>query len=625
MKIFRAKKIISSFLLITVAGSLFLNFTFLLRPQKAEALSLGTLPTKEIGGRLTQQTIDVSGFGNQIIQSAINSAMKALLQKLSVKLAKEVQEQFGIKDYDHYQSALREGGGLAAVYRKLYGEDSVPVSTQGDISRIAADFENLPLNRTYSRHQAAQLGAAQARRRNPNLQKNVNLLLVGASSLFTSSISCGGINGRAIENTANYLAAASAGILASQISPASGTKYYEDMLKLGGPFATPPFWQLAFQDTASAIENRATQAATLQIVSPGLKATQVQTESGETQIKNSQSLITRSQTKAFDSLFDSAYLGANSTMPSFASYMALVISQYALDKLLDKLSTGFGGLIGKILTPVLSARWVLLFRAFGQLVAKNITKNFVSALYDNAIALIYQGKVLAESAKCRQPSRFTDSASAINTTPTTTSTVIFSADPNLFIKGDPVNTTTFTWDATSLGTVTSISIDKVGEYRIGPLALSGAVTDEPFRADEDPNKTSQEYRLEIDKGLSTEVILSLTVELVESAPPPGSIDFSGVTFDVQPRSAASGDSVLVTWDASSVPGASVSISPPIVSAVLPVSGSASYTVSADTDFVMTTSASNGDRDTKAIRVTVSSGIAGVSTPDYLSPAFKVRE
>ena len=395
------KKIIASFLLAAIICGTGVFAT----PAKAQISGLGSsVPVEGAGGHLNQidrvvsQQIDETSMMHELIRAGVIAGMNSAFRAMSQKLIGTLEEKLGVKNHLYYADALVEAKYLTDSLRKQYGEDAVPAGAGGDIVRTAALFESLGINTGgFSPAQIAALGVEASRGDKANLARETQRMIVGAASLFTSSVSCGGVNGEAIRTAANYMAAASAGVVASEIDPRGGVEFYEQMARLGSPLASPDFWTLQFQDIAAQNEARARQAAALELTSPGFKTTR----NADGSIKNSMSLVSIGEQNAQNALFNVALKGTDSIYDtsSFKNFLLSAMKTRLLNFAFDKLNTFLGGHID------VASSWGRLAETAAttaEVAGAALIKNFVSGLYDQVSKEIFSGVALAESSTCRE-------------------------------------------------------------------------------------------------------------------------------------------------------------------------------------------------------------------------------
>lgn len=456
-------KFFAGVILTAVLAALFGDVLLLPHPAQAQILTgLRSVPTEVTGGRLdtlNQQSISVSVLSNEIVNSAIVAAMNDAFRYFGSQMILKLEQKAGIKNLLYYQDALVEAKYLTDAFRKTYGEEAVPQGTRGDVSNLAGTFENYNLSRgTVSPQQAVRI----SRQSDPRSREvKLSQLIVGATALFTPSISCAGVNQMAVQNTAEYLALESAGFLASEIRPESGATFYEQMARLGNPAATAPYWVMQFQDGAAQNEARARQAASLELIAPGLKSSQKRDASGSLAINQSLNFYTGQQNANINALFESGIFKAkNSMIPSgslkqFAIYLAAVKSGDYASRALGALLGSFGKIIGK---QIEQSAWFTGAKTYAGFVASTITKAIVRSLFDQMIVMAFQGQILGESGQCRKPVQTADFKSDIDTKapiPGTDQTstagdesgIFFIVEPELVVRGETDPTITITWDA----------------------------------------------------------------------------------------------------------------------------------------------------------------------------------
>src|SRR3989344_201472 len=608
----KSKKIIASFLLAAIV----LGMGVFAQPARALiSIPESSVPVEGDGGdfqrlnRVVTQKIDETAMIHEIIRGGITAAMNSALRIMTDKLITSLESKLGIKNHLFYQDALVESKYLVDSLRKQYGDDAVPADALGDnIVRMASVFETLPLNTRFSPSQIAELAVRSSRESPEDSARDALRMIAGASSLFTSSVSCGGGDGLAVRNAASYLAARNAGVLPSEIDPRDGVAFYEQMARLGSPLASADFWTLQFQDIAAQNEGRARQAAALEISSPGLKAAR-DTTTGN--ISTSPSLVSIGEQNAQNAVFNIAIKGSDSIYDtsSFKSFIVSVAASIASDLLADKLLDRLRAGSNPEGTEEVSALQRVLARATPILLEApvHLVSSVVSGVYDTVSAMIFKGEALAENSSCRSPRQtvsFEDSPP-----PPDFNAVQFDVQPQSIAAGGQV---TVPWDAPPIsGAQVSILPPPIGGEELG---ASGSLS---YIINEDTV-----FQLTVSDG--TNRFSRTWVNLVTTVQPlPGTPDFSTVQFDVQPRTVAAGGQVTVTWDATSLlesdPEASLIIFPPLSTDELGLSGSITYTVNKDMVFSLVVSA-GGYSDTKEIPVTVTSEVQGASIK-----SFKPRE
>lgn len=577
-------------------------------------------------GNIAVEELNETAAMHEIVRSAAIAAMNSALKVMSRKFTTILEQKLGVKNFLFYQQSLVEGKYLVDSLRKTYGEQAVSYGANcpyGDVSCLMDSFENLPLNKNFSTAEVARQAVAQRNRQNSQqFAQNIQKLIVGATAAFTSSISCAGVDQNAIRNASTYLAAASAGLLPSDIRPDSGVKFYEDMARLGNPFALPDFWVLQFQSLAAQKEAEAKQAAALELTSPGLKSTQNIGPGGRTQIERSLSLVTIGEQNAQNSLFNIAIKGADSVYDtsSFRNFIISLAQREATRVLAAKLAGllgKFGGALGLYTNAANITAFQITAEATAKSVASLLVTTFTAKLYDHISGMIFQGQILAESPGCRQPRKIVNfTADDYNYSAATSTAIGSGGGPGtgsaiIFEAGSPITrgqSTALVWDASAAGADVTVTLS--GGSINETVEASGSRTDSPT--------DTTTYTLTV-TGPNINETLSRTVTVNEAPPGP---DFSKVLFDVRPRTVEPGDEVTVDWDATAVEGASVFISPLSADTLSP-SGSAQYTVNQDIPFTMVVSVSNESgqfADTRTISVQVKQPVKGASHQN-----FNVRE
>src|SRR3989344_1322162 len=354
-------------------------------PDQAAALS--TIPTRVDS--------DKSKIMSDIFTSAAKAAWNSTYPKFFAKFDDKLKATFGVNSYLLYQQSLVEAKYLQDAYRNSYGSDAV---TATSTFQIASQHENLPLNKTMSASQARQLGARDAGSGNrQSFEKNIQKLIVGGSSLFTSSNACGGVNKNAVRNTSEYLAAASTGVLAEDIDPTNPMKFYEQMGRFGSPYSSSIFWEEQLKGVAAQKESEARQAAHLELTAPGYKSPQKLDAQGRLITSAPLNSISAGQQSAQGTLLDSVLNASGSPYDtsSFKNF-ATSLATGAAGQLFSKYFGNFlGGILGDNMDSFQNTAGDV-----GRSIAESAVKNLSSKLYDNISRQIFQGKVLAESTGC---------------------------------------------------------------------------------------------------------------------------------------------------------------------------------------------------------------------------------
>ncbi len=637
-------KFVALLLLVSViggwSGSVFVS------PKNAHAL-VPSVPTFASGGGLDRadkvgvvdrQAVDQTSKQHEIVRAAAIAAMNSAIQLMSQKLNETLEKKLGVKNFLYYQQALVEGKYLVDSMSKTHGEKAIPTRCKnGDINCVAAEFLRLPFVRALPGGEAARLGVQQSRQNPAAFALNMQKVIVGATSLFTSSISCGGIDNDAVGNSAKFLAAASAGVSASEIDPGSGPKFYEQMARLGSPYATAPFWVLQFNSLALENEAKAKQAAALELTAPGLKATQKQDASGKTQISRSLNLLSVGQENANSSLFNIAIKGGTETVYDTSSFKNF-ITQLLAEELSSYLAEKLAQWLGRTFRPstAFGIRTLSTFQTVAESSARTmgslLIRKYALGLYDKVSKMLFQGEILTESSSCRQPrkllafdpedTKFTVPANVpvavfgdkdpeippdgSGITPTSTPQVIFEVTPNITSGQAAI----LAWDASALGGGITVTLNG-GSFVNQVVETQGTRTDTPA--------VTTIYTLTVTgPGINQSASRTVTVNATSGFQ---------VQFDVQPRTGLLiGDVVTVTWNASAVAGADVQIFP-LSATTLPVSGSRDFVVNNDTTFVLTvTSSVSAFIEVQTIDVSViNDGFEKVFGETVNQPAFGVRE
>jgi hypothetical protein len=643
-------KFTASLLLLTLAISLVLGLFGDVQPASA----LLDVPVTGDGGAFDRVdsigSIDTSGYDqgqlqNEITQTAASSAMNDAFQAMDGQFTSSVETDLGIGNPAYYEDALVEGKFIPDLYSKYNGSDSVPIGCKGlGVDCIAATEMSLPMNNmtTAQLQQLASLQGATAANSpaaSTQLTQDIQRIVVGASSLFQPSIACGGIDANALDKAASYLAASTAGVVANQIDPGSGMKFYQDMSKLGSPYATNPFWKLQLQDTAMLNQSNARGAAANEINSPGLKATQATSTAATqySQIQRTLSLVKNGEDSSGQALFNVAINAVNGTYntATFRNFLIQLVSNELARIAATQISKFVGWIasfIGSGVGLAQKDQFRLLAENSARTIAQGLIQHFAVNLFTRLSQKIFQGQILAESTRCRQPktlANFTPAATtftaAANTpiqafgdtgpTPPTPppggppSSIIFNAPASINAGG----TVVLTWDASAAPAGSTVTL--TGGALSGAVPLVGSRNDTP--------SVTTTYTLTVTGPGFNQTVQRTVVVTAGGA--------SAVTFDVQPRSVVAGDTVTITWDASAIPNAQVEIFP-LSTSLLPVSGAQDFTINATTVFVFTVvdpSGANPDI-ARTITVTVTTGggcgaVICVLGAQTTNPQFGVRE
>src|SRR3989344_3898898 len=188
-----------------------------------------SVPVEGDGGFFDTINVQPTFLGDAMISSIGAAGAIRATEAMGSAFSQKLDEKVAIKDFSGYEQALVNSKIFANIMRQRYGDDVLQGSL-GDVYQIARLYEDMGINKTLSAEQARQLGLGRGQTALQH-QKQITKLIVGATAMFTSSISCAGINRQAINNTANYLAGASAGGVASEIRANSGIKFYQDLAK----------------------------------------------------------------------------------------------------------------------------------------------------------------------------------------------------------------------------------------------------------------------------------------------------------------------------------------------------------------------------------------------------------
>lgn len=488
------QKFASAFLLVAFTSSLFVGlFDF---AQQADAFAQGigiSLPTQSSGGstfgqaesgNLTSLEIDETSKWSEIAKAATVAAMNTALRAMSKKLNATLNARLGVKNYLYYQDALVESKYLVDQFKKEIGQGNVPSSggSSGDPELIGGILDVARTFETGLGVNAATVGATDAARMATAISQSQTLtkaqknklytqLIVGAVSLYVPAVACGGVNNRAIQNTSTFLATTNAGKRAIDINPSS-PNFYQDMLKQGEPYSNPNFWTLNFQASAAEHESKARDAAALELLSPGLKATQ-KTEGKEiASIGKNMSLVAVTQAGSQNAIFQIAYKGADGATysgASFQAFIAKILVSKGIDVLWDRISRWIGTAAPAIVKTAAKLEAFKLFaEAAGKAVVKGVVAYYATKMYDTVAGMVFDGKFLTETSACRQQPRardFTDDDKTFKQVEPQSfdipnyeggtgggngnSQLVFLVDPQNIAAGDKV---TLSWDATLLDT-----------------------------------------------------------------------------------------------------------------------------------------------------------------------------
>lgn len=384
----------------------------------------GSVPVEPTGGKVDQLG-EVAKVGelvlvrktewDKIIQAAMIAAMNSAFRAMSAKLINIMEGKLGVKNTLYYLDALVESKYLVDSLKKDNKAGGISSTSKGFIVALADDFEGLGLNSSVISPSQAALIATQfmgdSRISQAEKDRRIGQLIVGATSLFTSSVACGGVNRRAVENTARFLATASAGLRPIDADPRN-PNFYRDMARFGDPYSLPAYWTLAFKDYANQTEVRARQAAAAELLSPGLKTTQVVSGFGITGIDRSLNLLSIGEQNAHTSLFNIAIKGTDSVYNT-SSFKAFILSILA-DKLFgpggilsNRIYRGLRGIFGDIFGAIFGTngqkveQWTNAASSIAFLVARSVTLFYAQKLYDKVAEILFSGKILGESYTCR--------------------------------------------------------------------------------------------------------------------------------------------------------------------------------------------------------------------------------
>ncbi len=533
---------------------LLLSFVLVSAAQPALAQVAGpSVPTYSSGGQLQRVgtiAVDKTAEKYNIWRAMAIAAFNSAMQSLTTKFLDTMQSKLKVGSTLNYQDALVESKYLVDALRKSHGEDAVRVGggataqVADSVFDIASQFEALPLNNMASQA-VSDLAIQQLRTQDPAVrQRNMQKLIVGASTMFTSAISCGGINEKALDNTARYLAAASAGINSRDLNPRNPLQFYEGLARFGNPSTNTQFWKTQLEQLGKENESKARQAAAMELYSPGLKATQARTTSG-TRTQTSLSFISAGEENAQNSLFNIAIKGTDGpySTSSFGAFINSAISQG-----IDQLMPFFGINLNSD-----TAGFANQMAQLGTQLGKTIVSNYAVSLYNKVASQIFQGEILAESPNCgrRAPGRATFTASDRRFTAPNTDTdvnnflggitpppsieeLVFTVSSSSITSGEII---TLNWDATLLSGVSEVTITGGNVGGVKPVA--GFVEDTP-------SVTT------IYTATAGGRIISHTVTVAPR---------SSALLNVEPLATEPGRAVLVSWDASGLNPQNVSIEP----------------------------------------------------------------
>ncbi len=487
-----SKKIIIVVILITMLVG---ELGIFAAPQKARAEIINpfAVPAFETGGNLNaveKLDYDPTAKWGNIMEAAQAAAANTALSYFSRQLGTRLQSTLGIKSYQQYQAALVDTKNLLEAYSDQFGDNTVAVNSTGkraaNIQELAADAEGdlRGFTPAQTRDQAVRdaRSAKTAAAKRGDLQKR----MVRASSLFASSVACGGVNDKAIRNLAEYMTGAAMGFTSKDVDPTKGLDYYQKLAKMGAPEALPQFWVEGFKDNARQKESQARAASVLELLGPGLKSPQTTGADGKTKVNKSLSLVSVGQQNANTSLFNigtgKKYAYDTSSMFNFVKDVTrqevtswgLVWANKGLHKI--GLDNGPVHMIALGLTGAL---------------ASSMANHFVTKLYNEIGEMIFQGEFIAESDGCRKPpqkKKFTDTDREFKPTPgsgfankaTTTAAdfnpgmIMFQATPEEITSGESV---LLAWDATSFGSGITVTLSGGGVS--GTVDAQGSAQDAP--------------------------------------------------------------------------------------------------------------------------------------------------
>lgn len=384
IKLKSKSRIVSWSVLVAVVLS---NLGFVALPQPAQAIT--SVPTET---RKDQQSML-----QKMINAGVNAVASSAVQKFDNKFNNIIEDKLGVKSFQQYQKALVEAKYLSEAYKSTYSL----ASSTGSSAKIASDFERMPLNKTMSANQARQLAINDGRKSKAVRDTDIQKLIVGASSLFTSSISCGGVNKKAIQNTTEYLAAASTGFLSKDINPRNAVDFYGKMARLGSPSANPAFWEVQLQQIGAQKEAEAKAAAVLEITAPGLKSPQMRLAGGKLETGKSVDLVGSSRKNSQEALFNIGLKGSDSVYDtsSFKGFIGSVIT-VEVGQVVNQLMNSFLGFLGIDIGSLRNTASAVA----GQ-VASGWAKNMATKTYDKIANSIFQGVALKESSGCLRSTR----------------------------------------------------------------------------------------------------------------------------------------------------------------------------------------------------------------------------
>ncbi|MDP3741264.1 MAG: hypothetical protein Q8R08_02960 [bacterium] len=370
---------------------------------------------------------DLADEQRSSIEATADAAKAKLQSDFGKKTGQEIAKQATIENFDDYTEALTNIGFTDSMFDVYENGDRVaatdpsdPSSIPGDVAILYNNWQNLSLlNGSITTQRMLSIAkqsfdtAAADFARKEAVKRQIENIMVGGIASFASSISCGGFNAQALTNASKYMAAATTGVIASDISTQSGLGFYSGMAGYGQPTALPWYWQgVIFPDQAAYHESRARTAANLEIISPGLKATKdvprpgKNTPSGTVETERATQLYIAQQFDSLDQLTSSLEnFGKQSAVNLIAQDVRLVLNQIADNVATAITSTSFG----EYAAPYIR---LLAYKANAKINATAATEYLIAkyarTLFQKAINEVFVGKFLKESAGCRKRAKTSD-------------------------------------------------------------------------------------------------------------------------------------------------------------------------------------------------------------------------
>lgn len=651
----------------------------------ASALTGQSVPVEGAGGyfdgvgEVGEVMVNPTFLGNEIIRSAIIQGANGAFVTYGQKMLDDLEDQTIIENLLYYQDSLVEDKYTTDQIKKYHGFDydgdgvddvfneKDSAGKDRDIAEstvsLADDFESSNFLTDAATAEAVFKITQKERDKSAADRQKVNKefrkILAGAITQFLPSISCAIGNKNALQKTTELLALETVGFIGRDIDPNS-PEFYEQMAKLGNPFATPPFWNIALQDAAQATESKARQAATLEILSPGIKAPQGGGTNARDakKISRSISLIQEGKKNTWESIYQSVYKGSDSSANSFLAYGAYIAALYSASHVNDALNnlSGRGGLLGKIGKIAKKVKdyakgselWKGRAKVQGNLIAKGIANTFIRGLYKQMNKHIFKGRILAESKLCRKQVATKNFTSSIDPnrpidvldgrTPTGVGSIRFNVAPQYLDKAYlDVSQVILEWDTSFVEIGIGLQPNEALEVSLSGGRFGTGQTVSANGGDVDNPDSDTTYTLTVTKidtttssPLSTIFTDSKTVTV---------LDYSRVLFDVQPRQVAAGanQSVIATWDTTAVtndPGIQV-FGNWTDGSELPRSGQATIPIDGIDGDVVTLSLFVKGKDhshsvTRDVDVSITTGmidnsVSGSAEEEFVSVPFRMRE